>query len=46
MNSRDAAYDDTEEFRRILENSKKEAGAPSTDNGVRRNKRGRSDSEE
>lgn len=46
MNSRDAAYDETEQLRRAIEESKKEGGAPSVGNGPRRNKRGRSDSEE
>ena len=46
MNSRDAAYDDTDEFVKALEASKKEGEALNTDNGLRRNKRSRSDSEE
>ncbi|MCJ1252137.1 hypothetical protein MMC30_009375 [Trapelia coarctata] len=46
MNSRDAAYDEAEQLRRAIEESKKEGGAPSVDNGSRRNKRSRSDSED
>lgn len=46
MNSRDAAYDEAEQLRRAIEESKKEGGAPSVENGSRRNKRSRSDSEE
>ena len=46
MNSRDAAYDEAEQLRRAIEESKKEGGAPSVENGPRRIKRSRSDSEE
>ena len=45
MNSRDAAYDEGEQLRRAIEESKKE-GAQGLDGGARRNKRARSDSEE
>lgn len=46
MNSRDAAYDETEQLRRAIEESKREGGSGRVDTGSRRNKRGRSDSEE
>ncbi|KAH8816868.1 hypothetical protein F5884DRAFT_777695 [Xylogone sp. PMI_703] len=46
MNSRDAAYDEEEELRRVLEISKEDKTAESIDTGSRRTKRGRSDSEE
>jgi hypothetical protein len=46
MNSRDAAYDEEEQLRRAIEASKGDKSAESTDGGVRRGKRGRSDSEE
>ncbi|KAH7316531.1 hypothetical protein B0I35DRAFT_409721 [Stachybotrys elegans] len=45
MNSRDAAYDD-EQLRRAIEASKEEVVQESIENGSRRTKRGRSDSEE
>ncbi|KAK5019355.1 Histone deacetylase complex subunit [Cryomyces antarcticus] len=45
MNSR-AAYDEEEVIRRVIEESKGEKDAPSTDNGTRRGKRSRNDSEE
>ena len=44
MNSRDAAYDEAEQLRKAIEESKKERG--SVDNGSRRDKRSRSESEE
>ena len=46
MNSRDAAYDEAEQLRRAIEESKKEGGAPSTTTSTRRGKRSRSDSEQ
>ena len=46
MNSRDAAYDEAEQLRMAIEESKREGGAPSIGTGSRRNKRSRSDSEE
>ncbi|KAG9237665.1 hypothetical protein BJ875DRAFT_481079 [Amylocarpus encephaloides] len=50
MNSRDAAYDEEEQLRRAIEASKGEKSGESTDGadggGIRRGKRGRSDSEE
>ncbi|CAG8948851.1 hypothetical protein HYFRA_00001974 [Hymenoscyphus fraxineus] len=51
MNSRDAAYDEEEQLRRAIEASKGEKSGESTDGGTvitttRREKRGRSDSEE
>ena len=46
MNSRDAAYDETEQLRRAIEESKNEGGAPSTSASTRRGKRSRSDSEQ
>ena len=45
MNSRDAAYDEAEQLRRAIEESKREGGAPSIGNGSRA-KRSRSESEE
>lgn len=45
MNSRDAAYDEEEQLRRAIAASKGEP-IESVDGGVRRGKRGRSDSEE
>ena len=46
MNSRDAAYDEAEQLRMAIEESKREGGASSIGNGSRRNKRSRSNSEE
>ena len=46
MNSRDAAYDEAEQLRRAIEESKKEREAPSTSVSTRRGKRSRSDSEQ
>ncbi|TAQ84553.1 hypothetical protein B7494_g7133 [Chlorociboria aeruginascens] len=46
MNSRDAAYDEDEQLRRAIEASKGEKSGESVDGGIRRGKRGRSDSEE
>lgn len=46
MNSRDSAYDEAEQLRRAIEESKKEAGAPSTDASARKGKRSRSESEQ
>ena len=46
MNSRDSAYDEAEQLRRAIEESKKEAGAPGTDTSVRKGKRSRSESEQ
>ena len=46
MNSRDAAYDEAEQLRMAIEESKREGGAPSISTGSRRNKRSRSESEE
>lgn len=50
MNSRDAAYDEEEQLRRAIEASKGEKSGESTDGGtvatIRREKRGRSESEE
>lgn len=46
MNSRDAAYDEEEQLRRAIEASKEEAPPETADTGIRRTKRGRSDSEE
>jgi len=46
MNSRDAAYDEEEQLRRAIEASKGEKSGESMDGSIRRNKRGRSDSEE
>lgn len=45
MNSRDSAYDEAEQLRRAIEESKKEAGAPDVEGSTRRGKRSRSDSE-
>ncbi|MCJ1481878.1 hypothetical protein MMC06_002038 [Schaereria dolodes] len=45
MNSRDAAYDEVEQLRRAIEESKK-VGGGAVDSGSRRNKRSRSGSEE
>lgn len=45
MNSRDAAYDD-EQLRRAIEASKEETALDTVEDGPRRPKRGRSDSEE
>ncbi|MCJ1286116.1 hypothetical protein MMC26_005459 [Xylographa opegraphella] len=44
MNSRDAAYDEAEQLRMAIEESKREGGAPSMGDGSRRNKRSRSES--
>lgn len=46
MNSRDAAYDEAEQLRRAIEESKKELGGSVGDEKTRRNKRSRSDSQE
>ncbi len=46
MNSRDSAYDEAEQLRRAIEESKKEVGAPSTDASARKGKRSRSESEQ
>ena len=46
MNSRDAAYDEAEQLRRAIEESKKEGEAPSASVSTRRGKRSRSDSEQ
>ncbi|KAJ9155197.1 PHD-finger domain-containing protein [Pleurostoma richardsiae] len=46
MNSRDAAYDEEEQLRRAIEASKEDAAPEPGENGTRRTKRGRSDSEE
>lgn len=46
MNSRDSAYDEAEQLRRAIEESKKEAGAPGAEGSTRRGKRRRSDSEQ
>lgn len=46
MNSRDAAYDEDDNFQRVIEASLKEGEAPSTSVGTRRGKRSRSDSEQ
>ena len=45
MNSRDAAYEE-EQLRRAIEESKREGGALSTNTGMRKSKRSRSESEE
>lgn len=45
MNSR-AAYDDDEVLRQVLEDSKGEGGATTSENGTRKGKRGRDDSED
>lgn len=46
MNSRDAAYDEGEQIRRAIEESKKEGDAPGTSVSTRRGKRSRSESEQ
>jgi hypothetical protein len=46
MNSREAAYDEAEQLRRAIEESKKEGTAASETAASKRNKRSRSDSEE
>lgn len=46
MNSRDAAYDEAEQLRRAIEESKKQGSSVSVDTSIRRGKRSRSDSEE
>ena len=47
MNSRDAAYDEEEQFRRAIEESKGEGkNSANLETSSRRGKRGRSDSEE
>ncbi|KAI9828282.1 MAG: hypothetical protein M1819_006620 [Sarea resinae] len=46
MNSRDAAYDEEEQLRRAIEESKGEDNLTSIDGGSKRGKRGRSGSEE
>ncbi|CAD6501815.1 BgTH12-02061 [Blumeria graminis f. sp. triticale] len=46
MNSRDAAYDEGEQLRRVIEASKSERISESTDTGIKRSKRGFSGSEE
>ena len=43
MNSRESAYDEAEQLRRAIEESKKDVGA---EEGTRRGKRSRSDSEQ
>lgn len=45
MNSRDAAYEE-EQLRRAIEESKREGGTLSTNSGIRKSKRSRSESEE
>jgi hypothetical protein len=45
MNSRDAAYDEEEQLRRAIEESKEETRMSHDDVGSRRTKRSRSDSE-
>lgn len=45
MNSREAAYDEEEQLRRAIEESKEEARMSHDDAGSRRPKRGRTDSE-
>jgi len=45
MNSRDAGYDEAEALRKAIEASKEDA-APEAEVGLRRGKRGRSNSEE
>ena len=45
MNSRDAAYEE-EQFRRAIEESKREGAAPGTVTGRQKGKRSRSESEE
>ena len=44
MNSRDSAYDEAEQLRRAIEESKKDSVAKT--NGTRKGKRSRSESEE
>ena len=46
MNSRDAAYDEAEQLRRAIEESKKERLVSSTNVNTRKAKRSRSDSEQ
>lgn len=46
MNSRDAAYDEDDNFQRVIEASLKEGEAPGASVGTRRGKRSRSDSEQ
>ncbi|SZF01617.1 unnamed protein product [Blumeria hordei] len=46
MNSRDAAYDEGEQLRRVIEASKSERISESTDTGIKRSKRGFSGFEE
>ena len=46
MNSRDAAYDEAEQLRRAIEESKKQGSSASVETSIRRGKRSRSDSEE
>lgn len=46
MNSRDSAYDEAEQLRRAIEESKKEVETTKADLGVRKGKRSRSDSEQ
>jgi hypothetical protein len=46
MNSRDAAYNEAEQLQRAIEESKKIGNVPNTDENPRKNKRGRSESEE
>ncbi|THC91162.1 hypothetical protein EYZ11_009375 [Aspergillus tanneri] len=45
MNSRDAAYDEEEQLRRAIEESKEDTSPAAEDTAARRGKRGRSDSE-
>lgn len=45
MNSRDAAYDEEEQLRRAIEESKEETRAANDEVASRRGKRSRSDSE-
>ncbi|GFF22410.1 putative histone deacetylase complex subunit cti6 [Aspergillus udagawae] len=45
MNSRDAAYDEEEQLRRAIEESKEDTQPPAEDIALRRGKRSRSDSE-
>lgn len=46
MNSRDAAYDEAEQIRRAIEESRKDGDAPGTSVSTRRGKRSRSESEQ
>ena len=46
MNSRAGAYDEAEELRRAIEESKKDGGVGNTEGSSRRNKRSRSSSDE